>query len=106
MTEKRFVRKNYSIWDNFENKEVIELNHRFQCDYMCDIMNKMSEENEQLRKENDLKSDFRNFITEDVQKIKKENKLLKEKLEDIYELTEQNGMIHLRKEQIRQIISR
>lgn len=68
------------------------------------LLNSLVDENEQLRQQNDLMSDFRGFITEDIQKMKEENELLKEKLTDILELTEQTGMISLRKEQIRQII--
>lgn len=37
--------------------------------------------------------------------LKEENKLLKNKLDEILELTEQSGMIHLRKAEIRSIIN-
>lgn len=68
---------------------------------VCDKLNSILDENEQLKKENKwLKSIH---FTNDVLK---ENKLLKEKLNEILELTELTGMIHLRKAEIKSIIKR
>lgn len=50
-----------------------------------------------------------NIIYTEIQsneELKKENKKLKEKLDDILELTELTGMIHLRKAEIKRIINR
>ena len=49
MTEKRFVRKGYKIWDTWEDEEVYELHYRYECRDICRILNNWSEENEQLK---------------------------------------------------------
>lgn len=43
-------------------------------------LNKLSEENRNLKRENELKSDFRNFINEDIVRIKNENEELKKEI--------------------------
>ena len=83
---------------------------------VCDLLNKLTEENEEL---NSIKKFAdRNGICifnideafrrcwQDNAKLVKENKLLKEKLNEILELTELTGMIHLRKAEIKSIIKR
>lgn len=58
MTEERFVRKGYKIWDTWEDEEVYELHYRYECRDICRILNNWSEENEQLKQQNkELKSD-------------------------------------------------
>lgn len=47
------------------------------------ILKKLQEENERLKKENDLKGDFRNFINEDIVRIKKENEQLKQEIDSL-----------------------
>lgn len=84
MTEKRFVRKGYKIWDTWKDEEVYELCYRYEVDDICRIMNRLINKNE----------------------LVEENKELKEKLDDILELIELTGMIHLRKAQIKSIINR
>ena len=51
MTEKRFVRKGYKIWDTWEDEEVYELHYRYECRDICRILNNWSEENEQLKQQ-------------------------------------------------------
>ena len=80
MNEKRFnpsiFDSKHEVWDLLEQQAI--------------IIEDLEKENEQLKKE---KENLIKIVTR-----------LKEKLKDILELTEQTGMIHLRKEQIRQII--
>ena len=68
---------------------------------ICNELNRLVDENEQLKQENEwLKSIH--FVND----VLKENKLLKEKLNEILELIELTGMIHLRKAEIKSIIKR
>ena len=52
MTEKKFIRKGYKIWNTWKDEEEYELHYRYEVDDMCDIMNELVDENEQLRKDN------------------------------------------------------
>lgn len=78
MNDERYVRKGYKIWDTYSDKEVQELNYRYQSDYMCEILNEKESRINTLVKEN-----------EQLQKVcshlKKENQSLIENIFDIYE---------------------
>ena len=80
MTEKRFIRKGYKIWDTWKDKEVYEMTYFYQVDIMCDIMNELVDENEQLKNENNILKasngeyeDALGRLEEENEKLKKEN---------------------------------
>ena len=82
MSEKRFVRKRYSIWDNLKNRELYSLNYRHQCDFMCDILNELSDKNEQLRKQNNKYVIMMNNNAHLNEMLKEENEQLRQINED------------------------
>ena len=58
MNDERYVRKGYKIWDTYSDREVQELNYRYQSDDICELLNKqqatikrLEEENEQLKQQ-------------------------------------------------------
>ena len=58
MNDERYVRKGYKIWDTYSDREVQELNYRYQSDDMCEVLNekeviiqRLEKENEQLKEE-------------------------------------------------------
>ena len=53
MTNERYVRKGYKIWDNVNNEEFYELHYRYECDDICDILNEYEDKIEKLTKEKD-----------------------------------------------------
>lgn len=80
--------KRFNFYDNvFKYMEtgIMDNGDKLNGETVCDLLNELAEEKEQL---------------------KQENKELKEKLDDILELTELTGMIHLRKAEIKSIINR
>ena len=83
------------------NEEDLIYVDKNELDKFVESYHKLEKENERLKQENEwLKSiHFANDVL-------KENKLLKEKLNEILELTEMTGMIQLRKAEIKSIIKR
>lgn len=39
MNNERYVRKEYTIWDTYSDREVQKLNHRYQANHMCELLN-------------------------------------------------------------------
>lgn len=86
MTEKRFIEfmtqnsddgeLNCGFCDIVEN-EWYHTKDRINSKKCVDLLNNLSDENEQLKKTNDFLSDFRDFITVEHQKTKEENEKLK-----------------------------
>ena len=113
MSEKRFERWNdhsCKIKDNQENtflnwEDVVDLLNKQQA-----TINKLEQENEQLRqfinKGRRLSVKELMANTNENELLKKEIKELKEKLDDILELTEFVGMTSLRKAEIKSIVNR
>ena len=85
MTEKRFT-----YLDASKNHYI--------GSFFCNGVPLTNKEVVDLLNENELKTAY--------DKLQEENKLLKEKLNEILELTELTGMIHLRKAEIKSIIKR
>lgn len=130
MTEKRFSVKqrqgatNYSITDYYGELPLSEgIYYKSNANKLCkwlntqhELLNALHNENEQLK--SIKKFADRNGICifnideafrrcwQDNAKLVKENEELKEKLNEILELTEMTGMIHLRKAEIKSIIKR
>ncbi len=113
MTDKRFTiiqdGDNFTVRDNLKNRPMGMF--EFKGDefpvYFCfhkiiDLLNELDEENIELHIQNDFLKDENQHMRDLVN----ENKLLKEKLNEILELTEMTGMIHLRKAEIKSIIKR
>ncbi len=72
MTEKRFTRKSYSIWDNVENKKFYELHYRYEVDDMCYILNNYEEKVKSLETENEqLQEKLKKY--EEIEELKKED---------------------------------
>ena len=69
------------------------------------IVNKLNELHEE-KIELHIQNDFLKDENQHMRDLVNENKLLKEKLNEILELTEMTGMIHLRKAEIKSIIKR
>ena len=92
MTEnKRFTTNGYKIYDTFHDGTHWLVNV-VEAEEIVEIMNNL-----------DIKARERSKA---LSKLQKENNLLKEKLNEILELTEMTGMIHLRKAEIKSIINR
>lgn len=101
MTDKTSVDDIIGIVKTEEPTNSVQLKKEAQLSICEKRVRELEKENEQLKQENEwLKSiHFANDVL-------KENKLLKEKLNEILELTELTGMIHLRKAEIKSIIKR
>lgn len=130
MTGKRFIlteQFNGLQGVTFVKDECVTVDTYYTVDGAVDLMNELNDENEQLKRINkgqeleivrlhklaDAMSGalrelgvYDVYDKQQIENRKKENKLLKEKLNDILELTEQTGMIHLRKAEIKNIINR
>lgn len=102
MTEKRFKLNKDSEWW-FVSDNTIKVNEFGYREDLTgeDIYRGLKQE---LTEEETVK--LLNGLYEENEQLKKENKKLKEKLDDILELTELTGMIHLRKAEIKSIINR
>lgn len=91
----RYVRKGYKIWDTCLDREVYELNYRYQSDCMCKILNRkeaiiqrLELENENLRKQvessettSDATSNYNAFLESKIITLEKENEKLLHKLQ-------------------------
>ena len=88
MIEKRFIGSSGGVYDQYKSD-------RFAWSEWEEIIQIMNNLNEKARERSKALS-----------KLQKENNLLKEKLNEILELTELTGMIHLRKAEIKSIIKR
>lgn len=77
MNEKRFVRKDYMIWDNFKNEELYSLNYRHQCDDMCDILNSLNDEIELSETTSKATSHYNAFLESKISTLEGENEQLK-----------------------------
>lgn len=129
MTGKRFKYTFEGIEDTLESDEECKytLCNKDGFQDLCVMLNELNDENERLKRINkgqeleivrlhklaDAMSGalrelgvYDVYDKQQIENRKKENKLLKEKLNDILELTEQTGMIHLRKAEIKNIINR
>ena len=87
MIEKRFIGSSGGVYDQYKSD-------RFAWSEWEEIIQIMNNLNEKARERSKALS-----------KLQKENNLLKEKLNEILELTELTGMIHLRKAEIKSIIN-
>lgn len=67
MTEKRFVRKGYKVWDTWNDEEVYELCYRYEVDDICRIMNRLIKENELIKQENKELQDTIDTICKDFE---------------------------------------
>ena len=99
MTQKRFTRKSYSIWDNVENKEFYELHYRYEVDDICNTLNHYEEkvkslenENKQLKKQIDNLKHTKNFFVEHCERLEKENEELKSEIKEVREAYKQLWM--------------
>lgn len=54
MSDERYVRKEYAIWDTYLDREVQKLNHRYQCNHICEILNKKENIIQKLESENEV----------------------------------------------------
>ena len=130
MTEKRFTKQ--EVYDGINRYRINESN--FIVEILDDgipmhystIVNRLNEQHKtitRLEKENEQLKSIKKFADrngicifnideafrrcwQDNAKLVKENEELKEKLNEILELTELTGMIHLRKAEIKSIIKR
>ena len=79
MTEKRFVRKGYKIWDTWEDEEVYELHYRYEVDDMCDLMNEMIDENEELKQQlQKIQDSFEFSMTKNYEEIDRDKLFIKD----------------------------
>lgn len=106
------------IQDN--GSTILKLSSLEDCKNVCDVLN---EQEDMLRRYMKSTSNYHTLFSEKIDELRilkkdldheitknrvllEQNEKLEEKLEDILELTEQNGMIHLRKAEIRDIVNR
>lgn len=99
MTQKRFTRKFYSIWDNVKNKEFYILHYRYEVDDMCNILNNYEEkvkslekENKQLKRQIDNLKYIKDFWVEQCECLEKENEQLKSEIKEVLEAYKQLWM--------------
>ena len=96
MTEKKYKFLKDSVATNLKTP-ILCNGEKMTIGEVLDELNKLNDENEELC----------NFNLHTInQELQEENKLLKEKLNEILELTGLTGMIHLRKAEIKSIIKR
>ena len=50
MNDERYVRKGYKIWDTYLDREVQELNYRYQSDDICELLNEKDRKIRQLER--------------------------------------------------------
>lgn len=98
MSNERYVRKEYAIWDTYLDREVQKLNHRYQCNHICEILNKKEDiiqklklKNENLQKQMksfettmNATSDYNAYLQAEVKDLEKRNKLLKQEVKQYW----------------------
>ena len=85
MTEERFIRKGYKIWDNWEDEEVYELSYRHEVYDMCNIMNGLNDAYNNLKKENKK-------LKQKIRELEVENESQSDAIDGLQEFIAHNGM--------------